>query len=439
METSPARLVLDDPLPPHYAWNVRMLVADSALFSLAMSFVGSTTILPSLLVKLSASEVVVGLASGLIGGAWLLPQLFVASAMARVRRLVPTIAVGAWISRPLFLVMALIIALFGRTAPKTTIAVLLIGFTIFFALDAVVSLPWFQFVGKALPPRRRGRVLGLSQSLGALAGIGAGVVVRFVLSPNSAWGFPDNYAILFVLAGLCLLGAALALTLLREPPATGSEKSSPRLREVLSLLPRILIDDRPFRHLVQVRLAAGFVSMASAFYILYATRELGLGIEVTGLFVSAQVVGSLASGLVTGLVQDRLGPLAHLRVVIIMSVLAPLLALASGPLFRILGQGVLYPYVLLYFFLGLYVSSPTWPYFNWILEYVGETRRPIYIGMINTLGAISMLAPAMGGWIARRISYPAVFGTAILFAAIAFVLSLRLPDTRKMTKGPAQQ
>lgn len=437
MENSPARPALDDPLPPHYAWNVRMLVADSALFALAMSFVGTTTILPSLLVKLSASEVVVGLASGLIGGAWLLPQLFVASAMARVRRLVPIMAAGAWLSRPLFLVMALVIAFFGRTAPNATIVVLLIGFTIFFALDAVVSLPWFQFMGKALPPRRRGRVLGLSQSLGALGGIGAGVAVRFILSPDSPWSFPNDYAILFALACFCLLGAALALTLLREPPSALSDQETPSIREVLALLPRILVDDRPFRRLVQVRLVAGFVSMASAFYILYATRKLGLGIEVTGLFVSAQVLGSFVSGLVTGFVQDRLGPLAHLRVMITLSIIAPLLALASGPLARILGQGVLYPYLLLYFFLGLYVSSPTWPYFNWILEYVGEARRPVYIGMINTLGAITMLAPAIGGWIARQVSYPAVFGTAILFAAMAFALSLRLPDTRKMSRGSA--
>ena len=416
-----------------------MLVVDSALFTLGMNFVGQNTVLPALLVKLSASEVVVGLASGLISGAWLLPQLLVAGAMARVRRQVPTIAVSAWLSRPLFLVMALVIALYGNADPALTVAVVIGGFTIWSAMDAVVSVPWFQFVGRALPPRRRGRVLGFSQSLGAFGGIGAGIAVRFILSQDSPWSFPNNYAVLFGIACLCFLGAALALTLLREPPATLPEHEAPSLRQVLDLLPRILIDDHPFRRLVQVRLVAGFVSMASAFYILYATRQLGLGIEVIGLFVSAQVLGSLLAGMVTSFVQDRLGPLAHLRVVITLSVIAPLLALASGPLANILGQRVLYPYLLLYFFLGLYASSPTWPYFNWILEYVGEARRPIYIGMINTLGAITMLAPVIGGWIARQVSYPAVFGTAIFFAVVAFILSLRLPDTRKMVRELVHQ
>ena len=49
--------------------------------------------------------------------------------------------------------------------------------------------------------------------------------------------------------------------------------------------------------------------------------------------------------MVTSYVQDHLGPLTHLRVVIILSVIAPLLALASGPLATILGPSVLYPYL----------------------------------------------------------------------------------------------
>ena len=346
LETPSRGPALDDPLPAHYARNVGMLVADSAIFTLAMSFVGPNTVLPALLVRLSASEVVVGLAAGLISGAWLLPQLLVASAMARVRRLVPTMAISAWLSRPLFLVMGLVVALTGDTNPALTVAVLIGGFTLWSALDAVVSVPWFQFVGRALPPRRRGRVLGFAQSLGALGGIGAGIAVRFILGQDSPWSFPSNYAILFAIAGSGFLAAALALTLLREPPSTLRDQDVPSLREVLALLPRILLDDQPFRRLVQVRLVAGFVSMASAFYILYATRKLGLGIEAAGLFVSAQVFGSLLAGLVTSFVQDHLGPLAHMRVMITLSVMAPLLALASGPLATVLGPAVLYPYLL---------------------------------------------------------------------------------------------
>jgi MFS family permease len=416
--------------PPNYRWNFSVLALDAALFSVAMSFVGTTTVFPSLLVRLNASEVLVGAASGLMSGAWLLPQLFVAGAVARMPYKKPIITWGAWLSRPLFAVMALVIWLYAVSRPSLTLAIVLVCFTIFWVMDAVVSIPWYEIIGKTIPPRRRGRMLGLSQVLGAVGGIGAGIVVRYILSENSRWAFPGNYAILFICACVAFLIAATMLTIIREPASTSLAKERPTTRQVLALLPRILLDDRPFRRMIMVRLCAGFVSMANAFYVLYATRELGFSVETTGLFISAQVAGSLTAGLVTSTVLDRHGPLAHARTMICIAVLPPLLGLAMGPLYALLGPATLYPYLVLYFFLGLYLSSLSYPFFNYILEYVGEGRQALYIGMNNTINALTMLAPALGGLLVKSVSYQAVFATAIVFAVLAFLLALGLPSTR---------
>ena len=415
---------------PHYHWNFALLVMDSALFSVAMSFVGTTTVFPSLLVRLGASEVLVGAASGWMSGAWLLPQLFVAGAVARMPYKQPVMIRGAWLSRPLFAVMALVILFNALPRPSLTIATVLVCFTVFWVGDAIVSIPWYEMIGKAVPAQRRGRMLGLSQVLGAVGGIGAGFLVRYVLSDNGPWAFPANYSLLFAFACVSMLGAATMLTLLREPASTLSATERPTTRQVLAMLPRILMEDHPFRRLISIRLCAGFISMANAFYVLYATRKLGFGIETTGLFISAQVVGSLTAGLVTGTVLDRYGPLVHARTMICIAALPPLLGLAMGPLYVLLGPATFYPYLLLYFFLGLYLSSLSYPFINYILEYVGEGRQALYIGMNNTINALTMLAPAFGGWLVKNVSYPAVFATAISFAVLAFLLALGLPNTR---------
>jgi MFS family permease len=428
---TPVSMSLDEPLPPHYAWNARALIADSALFPFAANFFSSTTVLPGLITALGGSEVVVGLAVGLIGGAWLLPQLLIASVTARLPRKKPLLVAAAWISRPLFLVLALVLLLFGRSHPLLTLTVVIVGIVVFFMLDAAVSMPWFDLLGRIIPPTRRGRVLGTAEVLGGLAGIVAGLIVRDVLRANSPWRFPANYAVLFVLASVLLLCAALALSLIREPRSAVAEKGAPPLREVLRMLPRILIEDRPFLRLVAVKLLTGFITLANAFYVLFATRNLGLSADVTGLFVSAQVVGTLVAGLVMTQVQDRLGPLAHMRILIGSAALPPILALILGPLAGALGSNVLYPFLLVYFLLGLYTASFGWPFFNWILEYVDEARRPLYIGMLNTLGAAAMVAPALGGWIVRTISYPAVFALSACLVVVTFILSLPLPDTRR--------
>jgi MFS family permease len=80
--------------------------------------------------------------------------------------------------------------------------------------------------------------------------------------------------------------------------------------------------------------------------------------------------------------------------------------------------------------LGIAAGSIGWPFFNWVLEHAREADRPVYIGMSNTLSALVMLAPTLGGWVAKTVSYPAVFALALCFGFAAWGLSSRLPDTR---------
>jgi MFS family permease len=428
---SASQTAFDEPLPPEYRWNALAFGADSALFTIGMSFVSITTVLPSLIVRLTPSELAVGIVSGLAGGAWLLPQLLVASAVARMPRKKPIVAIYAWIGRLTFLGTAAAIHWLAEPSPRLALGILLASLLVFYVIDAVVSVPWFDLLAKAIPPRRRGRVLGTAQVLGGLGGMAVGVFVRFALGASSPWPYPANYAILFAIAAVVLLAAAGALTCIREPLSETSSGSVPSVKEVLALLPRILTRDRAFRRLVYVRLATGFVGMANAFYVLFAIEKLGLSTAYTGWFISAQVSGSLISGLVMRVLQDRLGPLVHLRALTIISMTPPLIALLAGLSAPLLGGGVLYAYLLVYFALGLYITSLGWPFFNWVLEHAGQNERPLYIGMFNTLGAATMLAPMLGGLVVSTISYPAVFLLAAAFAVLGLLLSLRLPDTRK--------
>ena len=420
---------------PHQAWNTGALVVDTVLFGVGMAFISPTVVLPSFVAALTDSEVIVGLAAGLTSAGWLLPQLVVASATARLTKKKPVIVRAAWTSRLLLLLVALAIWLFGQQLPALTLVVGLAGVFVFFALDGVVSVLWFDVLAKVLPHTRRGRILGTSQFVGGLGAIGAGMAVRFILSKEGPWAFPNNYALLFALASIPFLVGAVCLSAIREPESRLPDKGVPSTRKVLSLLPGMLVRDRPFLRLVAVRLLGGCISVASAFYVLYATRNLGLSTDAVGLFVSAQVVGSLTAGLLMTVIQDRWGPLIHIRTLRVLSAIPPVIALCVGRMPGVLGQHVLYPYMLTYFFLGLSMGSGFWPYVNWIIEYANEVQRPLYIGALNTLGALSLLAPLLGGWVARSISYPAVFGLALVFSVSSLLASFALPDTRRRPSG----
>ncbi len=417
--------------PADVRWNAGALAVDMASFNVGMSFISTTTVLPALITTLGGTEVLVGVASGIASGAWLLPQLLVASFVARLPRKQPFMVRTAWLTRPIMLVLALIILFFGETRPGVVLATIIAGTGLFFVFDAMVSVPWFDLIARTVPATRRGRVLGSAQVVGGIGGILAGVAVRAILAEGSALPFPSNYALLYACATCMMLASALALTLIREPASDAPTKEVLPLRRILAQLPGIIANDGPFRWVIIVRVLAGFVGMASAFYVLNATRNAGLSVEAAGYFVSAQVAGSLAGGLLTTMLQDRWGPLVHIRAIIGVSALAPAMALLCQPLLADLGPSVLYPYLLIYFTLGIYMGSISWPYFNWILEYAEEARRPLYIGMANTFGAITMVTPALGGWVARDISYTAVFAVALTFALTSLALSRWIPSTRR--------
>lgn len=417
--------------PQHFYRNALAFCADVGLFYIAVTFISSTTVVPAFISTLTRSEVIVGMASGIVSAAWLLPQLFIASVAARWPRKKPAILRAVWFTRPIILLLALVVARYATIAPAVTLIVTLASIFIFFMGDAMASVPWFDVVARALPHKRRGAVIGAGQVLGSLGGVGVGMFVRYALSDRSPWSYPLNFATLFVIGGIIFLLGGVAICFIYEPPATVAQQAPLSVRQVFASLPRILKEDRPFRRLVIVKVIVGYVGGAGAFYVLHATRNLGFDIGDAGLFISAQVVGSMMAGFLLGLVQGKWGPLVHIRLLISLSALPPALALIAGAIHGTAPGALIYVFMAAYFFLGIYMSGLSWPFFNWIMEYADDARRPVYIGLMNTLTAVVMIAPALAGWIARAVSYPAVFASALTIALLSLLLSLSLTSTRR--------
>ncbi len=421
---------------PDYPRNATALAMDNALFSTGISFISTTTVLLAFLATLTSNEVLIGAASGLLGSAWLLPQLLVAGLATRQRRMKPMVLKAAWSTRPVLLPLALVVWLCSAKHPTLVFAVTVLAVFAFFVGDAFASVPWFSMLARVLPPQRRGRVMGLSSVLGGLGGIAAGMVVRYILGNPERFAYPGNYALLIVLGLAFILMSGVALICVREPDQPSTSETPPSFGQVLRSMPALLARDRGFRRLVITKLVLGFTGVASSFYVLYATRELGFQTAVTGYFVTAQVVGSVGSGLLLGYVQDKWGPLRHMRILMVLAAIPPVLAILAGLLQIQLPQAVLPLYLALYFFYGVAWTNVGWPFFNWILEYAPDKERPIYIGLTNTLGALTMFAPAIGGVLVRTVSYPAAFAVSIGFAVLSLAISLGLPSPRTRNQTP---
>lgn len=412
-------------LPPHFRHNFIALLIDYIFFGVAYSFLNPNTVLPAFARTLTASEPLVGMVATMMAAGWLLPQLLAAAVIGQKPRKKPYLLRAIYVGRPIYFLLALVIGAGLPRYPGWMLGVFLAGIGLFNVLDGIAALAWFDLMATTVPATRRGRLVGAGQLFGGLAGIGVGALVGVILS-HPALPYPNNYALLFALAGLALTPSTIALTLIWEPErsAPTSTAVSPSLRGQL----REVWGGWPdFRRLVFGRWLIGLLGLAIPFYILHATEVIGLPKAVIGWFVSAQMVGGIVASIGLAWLHERWGPRAAIWAGGIATLISPLLAL----LIHLTGGGWLAQlYPLVYFCLG--ITNNTWMMgmFNYLLEMAPEDRRPLFVGLYNTLGGVLVPVSFLGGVLLRFTSYPFLFAVTALGVAGGLWMSLRLRNTR---------
>ncbi|MCP4517412.1 MAG: MFS transporter [Delftia sp.] len=402
-------------------------------FMLSMTFASSTTVLPDFVSRLTDSEILVGLLSSLSSGAWLLPQLFFANLLSNKRRKKPYIMLGAAIGRPLFLVYAAALALGLYRHPALALGAFFAVQIIFFSSDALSAVGWFDAMSKAIPPERRGRLFGSSQFTGGILSIGAGLLITALLSDDGP-DFPNNYAIILALSGVCLTFSLLSLGFMVEPDEPVQEQ---RLawRDYLPQLLHTLRQDRTFTRLIAVQLLAGFDGLALGFYILFATQELGLPRETVGAFTSIQILSKIIASVGLGALAERTGSHRVIQVSTAFSLTAPLVGLAL--LLTGAQPGAMTAAIcsLIFVVISVVISARMLGYYNYALSLAPAGQRPTYIGLFNTSSGLLIVLPTLGGWLLRVSSYGVLFAITAIVLVIAHALSLSLPSTRR-AKAP---
>jgi len=418
--------VSDNPetFPPHYRWNFVAILVDYICFGVAFTFVSLSSVMPAFVGQLTASAPVIGLVSTIFRGGWLLPQLAAARLVSGKPRKKPYMLAGVS-GRITFGIITL--ALWAGLARYPT-AMLILFFAclgLWAASDGVASLVWFDLFARAIPPRRRGRLIGVGQVISGLAGVGVGALVGLILNRRP---FPDNYMLLFLSAGVMLIPSSIALALVREPPPgdTGPQANGQARGDWL----KPLLTDRTFRYLMLCRILVGMIDMAIPFYVGHAENVLHLPASIVGGFVVAQTLAGVIASAALGLVSERWGARHVARI--------GSAAAAAGPLFAMVahlaGGGWLvqaYPFV--YVALGVVNSAWMLGFFNYMLEVAPEGMRPAYVGLGNTIMGALTLMPMAGGWLLDATSYTTLFGATAALVALGFLLTLGLKPAQPTT------
>ncbi len=69
-------------------------------------------------------------------------------------------------------------------------------------------------------------------------------------------------------------------------------------------------------------------------------------------------------------------------------------------------------------------------YTNYLFAIAPEEKRTLYIGIQNTLFAVTAFLPLLGGLVVAAASFSVLFAIAAAFSMVGFVATIRLPGRR---------
>jgi MFS family permease len=406
------------------------IAGDMFFFGIGASLSSQTTVIPSFLATLTSSAPLIGLASTLATGGWLLPQLFAANRLAGLARRKSAVTIPAAVNRSVSLLLGPAVLLLAPRMPGAALAAFFVLYLTFWLVDGIASVAWLDYLGRCLSPASRARLISLGTIAPGIAGIGAGAVVGLVLS-SPALKWPLNYSILFMATGVLYSLSLVSFFFVKDPPAASVQPKMPwpaYFRRMVT----VVKGDPVFRQAVLAALALGGIGIAAPFYIVHGLESLGFPPESIGLFTSVQLVGSVFAALIMGVLGERRGTRSVMRLWGWAALVTPVIALAAPALAKLLPWAVMYVYALVFVIVGMQGVANMAGFLNWVLEYSPASDRPLYIGFANTLTGITLVMPLIGGWIlAASGSYYLLFAAAAAGPIGGLLLLRTLPEPRR--------
>ncbi len=214
-----------------------------------------------------------------------------------------------------------------------------------------------------------------------------------------------------------------AFATIHEPP--GKVEEPQPLLPFLRSAPGVLREHREFRLLLASRLLTGSAAIALPFYIIYCRQIIGVPEAAVGIYLSVQMTGSLALIPLWAFLNDRRGPRSVIMAVAALSLAVPLLALLAAlfpnaPAFgRLVFGAVFFP-------LTAIAGGSFMGYTNYLFSIAPEQRRPLYIGVQNTLFAVTAVLPLLGGALVGLTSFRFLFSLAAVLGSLGVIATIRL-------------
>jgi len=406
----------------HLRFNVTAGFIDAGMFGIALGFASFGTILPLFVATMTNSATLIGLVPAIHSAGWLLPQLFTASHTSRLRRYKRTVLMNTIHERVPFLGFAIVAFLLPKIGLQAGLILTFLLLTWQGLGGGITANAWTSMVSKIIPSEYRGTFFGTQAAVANLLISGAAIGAGYLLDWQDS---PFNFVICFLIATLFFTFSWGALALTRELTdydKVVDEHPTPFWQGAGKILKR----DTNFNWFLIARTLSQFATMGFSFYIIYALRRFQMDAVTAGYLTAALTIAQTVANAGMGWLGDKFG---HRSMLILGGVAA---ALSSYLAWIAPSINWFFPI----FILSGFANVSIWTNgMTMATTFSGETERPFYIGLAQTLTApATMIAPILGGWLADTQGFESTFAlSTTLSVVMTAILIFIIKDTHKVS------
>ena len=382
--------------PDIFKRNFKAFIWHAVFLSLAQKFMDINTVIPTMLIQSGGTPVHLGILTAIMVGGNGFMGIFFASFQTHRKRKKKYLLSGIYLRVTALLLMGVVLAFAGLLSGSVIIASILILMTIFSFSGAFAGIAYNDILGRAIDRESRKSFFIVKQTLASAGILASAILARRALQLLS---YPQNYSVLFFIAGGLLLTATIGFWIIREEPVKVKESLTWKKR--IKLLKDAFIEDKNLRNYLYLTNLVSIGFAIIPFLISYAKTNFGLTSVDTGNFLILQVSGMVVSTLIYRFTSRGQRYKGILTIFIITGALLPVLALLFHDNKSL--------YFSLFFLSGIVLASRQISLPGILLEISTDENRAIYTGL-SGLGSIGViLYPVLAGIIIQSFGYKVIF------------------------------
>ncbi|MEZ0536312.1 MFS transporter [Caldicellulosiruptoraceae bacterium PP1] len=279
--------------------NTILSITDGSIFAISSGMLSTGTVIIYFISHYVHSKTMIGFLTTINVLLANSAQIFVTKKLEDLEKYKKSLIKYAILMRLTWFLLAVDIFLF---AEKNNWLFVVLFYTIFSLqglCTAFTSITWFNLILKLVPEKYRSRFFGIRSTCGGIFETLGAYLMGIILK---SFGYPLNYAILFLTAFIIMMISLSFVSLLDEPPLKKPKKQVDN-KEYFKNMFMILKEDKNFtRYLLSVALIAGFGKMPFAFQTIFAKDKLGIGTQevanATTILLLSQTFGYMIWGIV---------------------------------------------------------------------------------------------------------------------------------------------